>query len=166
MLECLDANEKVGFFLGMSELIIHNMDGNDYIDKIREALDLCWIWHETKRPTGDEIYSLLDDGTEFGGLFIYMQLDKSEKNEIIWDAIIDAVSYVNHEAFIFKNEKYVPEPIENVDDDIIEHFYNCCKVIHPDYETAMEKLVDYLKNNKTFNKTIVNDFLYPGMNRE
>ena len=28
---------------------------------------------------GEELYRLLDDGTDFGGIFIYMQLDKMNR---------------------------------------------------------------------------------------
>lgn len=59
------------FMLTFSEAIAHQLS-SPYNSHIRTALDACWSFWENRDKSGDEIYALLDDGTDFGGLFIYM----------------------------------------------------------------------------------------------
>ena len=65
------------FMLTFSEAIAHLLS-SPYNSHIRTALDACWSFWENRDKSGDELYALLDDGTDFGGLFIYMQLDDNE----------------------------------------------------------------------------------------
>ena len=159
MLDRINSINKVAFFLGISEVILKGMTRNDYLPKIREALDLCWNWYETKSPTGDDIYSLLDDGTEFGGLFIYMQMDQEKQNEKSWDAIIDALAYTNKEAYELNDEKFMPEPIVNVDDDLIAHFYHCYIDIDNEYETLIGHYIGFLAGNEALSKLDITNHL-------
>ena len=159
MLSSLNSNEKVAFFLGIGELTLKNMTENEYLIKVREALDLCWDWYETKKPTGDEIYSYLDDGTEFGGLFIYMQMDQEKANEKIWDVLVDAITYINREAYEFNNEKHVPSPIENVDDDLVDHFIDSANMVSSDYGLQMKRLVHFLAGKDISERSCILRFL-------
>ncbi len=127
----LSSDKQIIYYLGLSEFVIQTLHGNNYYIDARKALDICWEWLETKIPTADEIYNSLDDGTEFGGLFIQMQMDEQEENEAKWDCIVDAVSFVNKHAYIFEGAKYLPAPIENVDDELINHFIECFYNISP-----------------------------------
>ncbi len=44
--------------------------------QIRASLNDCWSFWKTKIKQEKELYTLLDDGTDFNGIFIYMQLDE------------------------------------------------------------------------------------------
>ena len=63
------------FMLTFSEAIFAQIK-TQYKTQIRTALDECWSFLENKNKSGKDLYILLDDGTDFNGIFIYMQLDK------------------------------------------------------------------------------------------
>ncbi|MEK5236169.1 Imm6 family immunity protein [Paenibacillus sp. FSL L8-0470] len=142
----LPIKKKTIYYLGLSEIIVQSLSGNDFFVDARNTLNTCWKWFETKIPTGDEIYKLLDDGTEFGGLFIQMQMDEIEENEAKWDCIVDAVSFVNKQAYIIEGARYLPAPIENVDDELIIHFLDRFYSINPQNKNIAEDFFGHILN--------------------
>lgn len=152
MFSNMKLDQKIVFLLGVSESIAESMKQNKYYGEIKNTLELCWEWYETKFPTGDQIYSLLDDGSEFHGLFMYMQMDKDVENEPKWDCIVDAVSYVDREAFIYNDVKYLPAPIENVDEDLLDHFLEKYEIVNPDYQSVIDSYLEYIKKNNISRK--------------
>lgn len=142
----LSIDKKTIYYLGLSEFIVQSLSGNVFFEDARNALDTCWKWFETKIPTGDEIYTLLDDGTEFGGLIILMQMDEIEENEAKWDCIVDAVSFVSKQAYILEGARYLPAPIENVDDELIFHFLDRFYSINPQNKKIAEDFFGYVIN--------------------
>lgn len=154
----MSGDKQVAFLLGISEVILKSFESNRYYNDIRRALDTCWKWLETKEVSGEEIYFLLDDGTEFGGLFIKMQMDSEIEDESKWDCIIDSISYVSRLAFFNMNEEYLPEPIENIDDEIVIHFLECYQT-QSSRQINIKKFLDYLnKNDVITNKSTMNYF--------
>ena len=105
------------FMLIYSEAILSQMK-TQYKPQIRAALDDCWSFLENKNKTGKELYTLLDDGTDFNGIFIYMQLDEDETNVPSWDNISYAVGSTAKEAYLFDNQKQLPSPLENIDSNL------------------------------------------------
>lgn len=79
------------FMLTFSEAIAYQLS-SPYNSHIRMALDACWSFWDKREKSGDDLYALLDDGTDFGGLFIYMQLDDNEENVPLWDNISYAIA--------------------------------------------------------------------------
>lgn len=151
-------DKQVAFLLGISEVIFKSFESNEYYNDIRKALDTCWKWLETKEVSGEEIYFLLDDGTEYGGLFIKMQMDSEIEDESKWDCIIDTISYVSRLAFFNMKEEYLPEPIENIDDEIVIHFLECYET-QSNRQINIKEFLDYLnKNDVITNKSIMNYF--------
>lgn len=59
------------FMLTYSEAIFAQIK-TQYKSQIRAALDECWSFLENKNKSGKDLYILLDDGTDFNGIFIYM----------------------------------------------------------------------------------------------
>ncbi|MBP0726754.1 hypothetical protein J5Y03_16470 [Bacillus sp. RG28] len=47
--------------------------------------------------------------------------EKSFK-ELVWGCIVDAISFTNWRAYQFDNEEYLPAPIENVEESILQQF--------------------------------------------
>ena len=80
--------------LTFSEAIAHQLSSL-YNSHIRTSLDACWSFWENRDKSGDELYSLLDDGTDFGGLFIYMQLDDNDANVPSWDNMTYAIATIS-----------------------------------------------------------------------
>lgn len=142
----LPCEKKITYYLGLSEFIIKSLSDNIFFEDVRKTLDICWKWFESKIPTGDEIYALLDDGTEFGGLFIQMQMDENGENEAKWDCVVDAVSFVNKQAYIFEDARYLPAPIENVDDELISHFLEQFHSINLENKSIAEDFFEHITN--------------------
>ena len=87
------------FMLTFSEAIAHQLS-SPYNSHIRTALDACWSFWEKRDKSGDELYALLDDGTDFGGLFIYMQLDDNESHVASWDNMTYAIATIAKVAYL------------------------------------------------------------------
>ena len=51
---------KALFKLGIATWLSKSMQESQFYNKIEELLEECWKWVEV-------LYSLLDDGTDFGG---------------------------------------------------------------------------------------------------
>lgn len=145
--ESIEIKKQVAFYLGLTERIICLLKYNDFYKDVRKALDLCWDWFEDKPVLGDEIYTLLDDGTEYNGLFIQMQMDEDEINEPIWECIVAAVSFVNKKAYESENTLYLPAPIENVDEGLIEYFLENYSLIDMDNNFSKDDFLRYLKKS-------------------
>lgn len=131
------------FMLTFSEAIAHQLS-SPYNSHIRTALDACWSFWGNGDKSGDEIYALLDDGTDFGGLFIYMQLDDNEAHVASWDNISYAIATTAKEAYSYENKKDLPSPLENIDDSLIEIFIENLKEINSNFYDHVQDVKDFL----------------------
>lgn len=131
------------FMLTFSEVIAHQLS-SPYNSHIRTALDACWSFWEKRDKSGDELYALLDDGTDFGGLFIYMQLDDNESHVAFWDNISYAIATTAKEAYSYENKKELPSPLENIDDSLIEIFIENLKEINSNFYNHVQDVKDLL----------------------
>ena len=131
--------------LTFSEAIAHQLS-SPYNSHIRTALDACWSFWEERDKSGDELYALLDDGTDFDGLFIYMQLDDNESHVASWDNISYAIATTAKEAYSYDNKKELPSPLENIDDSLIEIFIENLKEINCDLYYHVQDVKDFLSH--------------------
>ena len=131
------------FMLTFSEVIAHQLS-SPYNSHIRTALDECWSFWEKRDKSGDELYALLDDGTDFGGLFIYMQLDDNESHVASWDNISYAIATTAKEAYSYENKKDLPSPLENIDDSLIEIFIENLKEINSNFYDHVQDVKDFI----------------------
>lgn len=131
------------FMLTFSEAIAHQLS-SPYNSHTRTALDACWSFWEKRDKSGDDLYALLDDGTDFGGLFIYMQLDDNEAHVASWDNISYAIATTAKEAYSFENKKELPSPLENIDDSLIEIFIENLKEINSIFYDHVQDVKDFL----------------------
>lgn len=139
------------FMLTFSEAIAHQLS-SPYNSHIRTALDACWSFWENRDKSGDELYALLDDGTDFGGLFIYMQLDDNESHVVSWDNISYAIATTAKEAYSYENKKDLPSPLENIDDSLIEIFIESLKEINSNFYDHVQDVKDFLARCKSPSK--------------
>ena len=137
--------------LTFSEAIAHQLS-SPYNSHIRTALDACWSFCEKRDKSGDELYALLDDGTDFGGLFIYMQLDDNESHVASWDNISYAIATTAKEAYSFEKNKELPSPLENIDDSLIEIFIENLKEINCDLYYHVQDVKDFLAHAQSLSK--------------
>ena len=135
------------FMLTFSEAIAHQLS-SPYNSHIRTALDACWSFWDKRDKSGDDLYALLDDGTDFGGLFIYMQLDDNESHVASWDNISYAIATTAKEAYSYENKKDLPSPLENIDDSLIEIFIENLKEINSNFYEHVQDVKDFLARDQ------------------
>ena len=119
----MSENISVVYKLGIATWLSKSMQESQFYNKIEELLEVCWKWVENHEVSADYLYSLLDDGTEFGGAFIYMQEDDS-KYESRWNCIFEAGASVASLAYKFEGKKYIPALLEEIDSDQQEEFFS------------------------------------------
>ncbi|MCF4964778.1 hypothetical protein H8S88_05420 [Streptococcus sp. GS001] len=129
--------------LTFSEAIAHQLS-SPYKSHIRTALDACWSFLEKRDKSGDELYALLDDGSEFGGLFIYMQLDDNEAHVASWDNMTYALATTAKAAYSYDNKKELPSLLENINDSLIEIFIENLKEINSNFYEHVQDVKDFL----------------------
>ena len=137
--------------LTFSEAIAHQLS-SPYNSHIRMALDACWSYCEKRDKSGEELYALLDDGTDFGGLFIYMQLDDNEAHVASWDNMTYAIATTAKAAYSFENKKELPSPLENIDDSLIEIFIENLKEINFNFYDHVQDVKNFLALGKSPSK--------------
>ncbi|MFM9293891.1 Imm6 family immunity protein [Streptococcus sp. ST14] len=134
------------FMLIFAEAIANHME-TQYISHIRSDLDACWSFLENRDKRGEELYCLLDDGTDFSGIFIYMQLDENEANGLLWDNISYAIGETAKEAFEFGNKKELPSPLENIEPELLDVFIDNLKEISMDLYHHVEAVKRFINRN-------------------
>ena len=137
--------------LTFSEAIVDQLE-TPYKPQIRSAFDACWGFLENNDRGGEELYALLDDGTDDGGIFIYMQFDENEANIPSWDNISYAIGATAKEAYSFENKKVLPSPLENIDDSLIEIFIENLRLISSDLYDHVQDVKDFLACGKSPSK--------------
>ena len=133
--------------LTFSEAIAHQLS-SPYNFHIRIALDACWSFLEKRDKNGDELYALLDDSTDFGGLFIFMQVDENETHVASWDNMTYAIATTAKAAYSFANKKEIPSPLENIDDSLIEIFIENLKEINSNFYEHVQDVKDFLARDQ------------------
>ena len=111
------------FKLGIATWLSKSMKESQFYNKIEELLEVCWKWVENHEVPADYIYSLLDDGTDFGGALIYMQVDEP-KYESKWNCIFEAGASIALLAYMLEGKKYIPALLEEIDSVQQEEFYS------------------------------------------
>ena len=139
-------SNQLYLLLVYSEVILSHME-TEYKPQIRVALDACWSYLENKNQTGKELYSLLDDGTDFKGIFIYMQLDENEDNIPSWDNLSYVIGATAREAYLLDNQQQLPSPLENIDSSLVDLFIENLKEINMNFYNYLEEIKGFVKNN-------------------
>lgn len=139
-------SNQLYLMLVYSEAILSHME-TEYKPQIRVALGACWSFLENKNKTGKELYSLLDDGTDFKGIFIYMQLDENEANLPSWDNLSYSIGATAREAYLLENQQQLPSPLENIDSSLVDLFIENLKEINIDFYNHLEEIKNFLKND-------------------
>lgn len=139
------------FMLIFSEAIVEQL-GTPYKPQILSAFDACWDFLENKDRDGEELYAILDDGTDYGGLFIYMQLDDNEADVPSWDNMTYAIATIAKVAYSYENKTELPSPLENIDDSLIENFIENLKEINFNFYDYVQDVKDFLALGKSPSK--------------
>lgn len=118
----LDKTSHTLYKLGIATWISTTMQHSKYYKEVEVLLNTCWEWLQNHQPSADYIYSMLDDGSEFGGLIIYMQGDASEY-ESKWNCIFEAGASVASLAYEYEGQKYLPPLLEEVSSEEQDMFF-------------------------------------------
>lgn len=139
----MSENINAIYKLGIASWISRTMQESKFYNKIEELLEVCWKWVENHEVSADYLYSLLDDGTEFGGAFIYMQED-DPKYESRWNCIFEAGASIASLAYEFEEKKYIPALLEEIDSNQQEEFFS------EQLENILGNRIQILDNYKKF----------------
>lgn len=112
---------RVAYLLTLTEKLMDKLKNEDGYKQARKSLDMCWEWVEERKYSGDELYIMLDN-EEDTGVSVYIELTEDAQKEAIWSCVIDAISYTVWQAYNYENEKYLPAPIELVNESTLDHF--------------------------------------------
>ncbi|QKG84623.1 hypothetical protein GXN76_09130 [Kroppenstedtia pulmonis] len=138
----ISTDARVSFYLVLAEKVIPIIEGAEGYPKAREALDRCWEWVEYKTGSGDQLYELLDD--EFTGIEIYAQLEKDPQKSLVWVCIGYALAYTIRKMYEHEGEKYFPEPINLVDEELIDYFMEAIRGLESYQDQWNKELESYL----------------------
>ena len=139
------------FMLTYSEAIFAQIKAQ-YKTQIRTALDECWSFLENKNKSGKDLYILLDDGTDFNGIFIYMQLDNDGSNIPLWDNISYAIAATAKEAYLFEQQTQLPSALENIDSNLLDIFIENLEEINSNLYKYVGEIKEFAGNNHSFLK--------------
>ena len=139
------------FMLTFSEAIYDQIK-TQYKTQIRSALDECWSFLENKNKSGKELYTQLDDGTDFNGIFIYMQLDNDESNIPLWDNISYAIAATAKEAYLYEHQTELPSALENIDSNLLDIFIENLEEINSSFYKCVGEIKKFVGNDHSFSK--------------
>lgn len=142
---------KALFKLGIATWLSKSMQESQFYKQIEVLLELCWKWAENHELSADYIYFLLDDGTEFGGAFVYMQEDDS-KYESRWNCIIEAGASIALLAYECEGKDYKPALLEEIDAEQEEFFNEQLRTIIGNQIQSLDNFKNYLSVDKEKNK--------------
>ena len=133
--------EKCKFCLTVAEKAKEYIDNKEAYVLVELAIERCWNWISGKHNIAEELYSYLDN--EEDGFTIFQETETDEIIIAAWDSVIDAIAYICKSAYVTEKKKYVPEPIELVDDNTITHMMKSFSVC----ERSNKKPINILYEN-------------------
>ena len=139
------------FKLGIATWLSKSMQESQFYKQIEKLLDVCWKWLENHEVPADDLYSLLDDGTEFGGAFVYMQED-DPKFEARWNCILEAGASIASLAYECEGKDYKPALLEEIDAEQEEFFSEQLQNIIGNKIQSLDHFKNYLSVGNEQNK--------------
>ncbi|MGI6475040.1 MAG: Imm6 family immunity protein [Thermoactinomyces vulgaris] len=140
---------RVAYLLSLTEKILEQVTKGTA--DARKTVDMCWAWVEEKKYDGGDLYSIFVN-EEDGGVSMFYEEAVDEENSQqarIWLCINYALEYTIWQAYKFEygHDNYVPQPIEIVDDGMIDEFAKEIAKADGYREEWSERLQQYLLEN-------------------
>ena len=139
----LNSKDKCVLAIKLAEKAYLYIKDNNAKNFINNAIEVSWEWIRSGKKAGEVLYNFLDD--EDTGFTLFQEMEEDEHCISAWDCIIDAIAYVSRAAYEKEGEKYLPEPIELVDDNIFIHMKKSlilCNSIKCENIVNIEKMFD------------------------
>lgn len=128
----LSPRSQVACLVQLSEKVVDRLRGIEGYVEAKRALSRCADWSKDQREKGDDLYSLLEDGSDESGLFNYIgDIEMEEETEQVWDCVVSTVAYAAYWAYAYEGQKYVPQTLESIDEELIEHFLTSFYALDP-----------------------------------
>ena len=118
----LSQTEKCNLAIELGERAAKYFDNDAIKSQVADVLNLAKMWNESE-DAGELLYDFLDN--EEHGFTIYQENEEDENKINAWNCVIDAIAFVSKIAYLESGIKYLPEPIEIVDDDIFARLRMC-----------------------------------------
>jgi regulator of RNase E activity RraB len=140
----INEEARVAYLLCLTEKIINQVaEGKN---DVRNAINMCWEWVEEKKYHADDIYEVFVND-EAQGVAMYYEFTEDPQQEVIWLCFNYAMEYTIWQAYEYEDAEAVPQPIEIVDDEMIEDFTQEIKKVNGYQEEWAERLKEYLLEN-------------------
>ncbi len=142
----LEQKSKCIFAIKLAERACSYLQESNAKGLLDEAIKVSWQWVRTEDNLGEVLYNFLDN--EENGFTLFQEMEEDARNISAWDCIIDAVAYISREAYEKEGAKYLPEPVEIVDDNIFSHMVHSlilcndmeCEYIEKLYKKCLEEV--------------------------
>jgi hypothetical protein len=133
----LSQTEKCNLAIELGERAAKYIDDDAIKRLIADAFNIAKEWNRLE-DAGEVLYDFLDN--EEHGFTIYQENEEDEIKINAWNCIIDAIAFVSKMAYLESGVKYLPEPIEIVDDDIFDHMINALSLCGDEEREFINKL--------------------------
>ncbi|YCA42257.1 Imm6 family immunity protein [Bacillus sp. JZ8] len=138
----LSPRNQVACLVLLSEKVVDRLRGIEGYPEAKRALRRCADWSKVQREKGDDLYSLLEDGSDESGLFNYTgYIDMEEETEQVWDCVVSTVAYTAYWAYAYEGQKYVPQTLESIDEELIEHFLASFYALDSSYQQIVAETI-------------------------
>ncbi|MFP7223368.1 Imm6 family immunity protein [Priestia filamentosa] len=64
-----------------------------------------------------------------------------EETEQVWDCVVSTVAYTAYWAYAYEGQKYVPQTLESIDEELIEHFLAGFYALDPSYQQIVAETI-------------------------
>jgi hypothetical protein len=137
---------RVAFVLAIAETETQVIDADENIaNRIRTALELAWEWEERGNVSGDLLYHTLEN-EKGDGLLVY-EFEAANAIKPAWVTITSAIAYTAWHAYVCKKIKFLPEPMYEINEEIIDQAVLCAKRAPGFDPQFLEVLVRYCIEN-------------------
>jgi hypothetical protein len=110
---------RVAFVLAIAEVVRNAITAREEVaERIRSALDLAWRWEQFGGVSGRALYDMLENENEDG--LMVEEWAAPEAQKPAWVAMTSAISYTSWHAFVTAGDKRLPEPIDEVSEEVID----------------------------------------------
>ncbi|MBA4601721.1 Imm6 family immunity protein [Thermoactinomyces mirandus] len=145
----INEEARVAYLLVLTEKIIDQV--TEGYNEARKTIDMCWKWIEEKKYDGGDLYTVFDNEDDGGVSMFYEEAVDAENHQqaSIWLCINYALEYTIWQAnkFEYGHDNYVPQPIEIVDDDMIDLFTQEISKVNGYQQAWVDYLKQYLLEN-------------------
>jgi Immunity protein Imm6 len=145
----INEEARVAYLLVLTEKIIDQI--TEGYNEARKTINMCWKWVEEKKYDGGDLYFIFDNEDDGGVSMFYEEAVDGENHQqaSIWLCINYALEYTIWQAYKFEygHDNYVPQPIEIVDDEMIDEFTKEIAKVDGYQEEWAERLKEYLLEN-------------------